>query len=225
MQKVIAEKDDLLKQAKEGLDSKKAEVKRIKKNLSLIDDYYNNKSVYEESRKIFFKAKQTEYREKHHAEISKFQKAKRILSEQGFDEPSFEVCRQMWNEKLASLEEEIKKKSEEIKTSPISEEVKMLEYIRDAVDFVTDKKNGDSDGDTDSSDAAMNQEIVLNKISEIRNRDSTDEAEQNGKAEETEAKPNDTHMIASEVSDPEKDATDEADEYEENSSDDDADGG
>ena len=73
-------------------------------------------------------------------------------------------------------------------------------------------------------DAAMNQEIVLNKISEIRNRDSTDEAEQNGKAEENEAKPNDTHMIASELSDPEKDETDEADEYEENSSDDDADG-
>jgi len=60
----------------------------------------------------------------------------------------------MWNEKLASLEEEIKIKSEEIKTSPISEEVKMLEYIKDAVDFVTDKKNSDSDGDTDSSDAA-----------------------------------------------------------------------
>ena len=158
LEKVIAEKDGLLKQAKEGLDSKKAEVKRIKKNLSLIDDYYNNKSVYEESRKIFFKAKQTEYREKHHAEISKFQKAKRILSEQGFDEPSFEVCRQMWNEKLAVLEEEIRKKSEEIKTSPISEEVKMLEYIRDAVNFVTDKTNSDSDGDTDSSNAASGGE-------------------------------------------------------------------
>ena len=160
LEKVIAEKDDLLKQAKEGLDSKKAEVKRIKKNLSMIDDYYNNKSVYEESRKIFFKAKQTEYREKHHAEMTKFHKAKRILSEQGFDELSFEVCRQMWNEKLASLEEEIKKKSEEIKTSPISEEVKMLEYIRDAVDFVTDKKNGDSDGDTDSSNAASGGEQI-----------------------------------------------------------------
>ena len=151
LEKVIAQKDDLLKRAKEGLDNKKAEVKRIKKNLSLIDDYYNNKSVYEESRKIFFKAKQTEYREKHHVEISKFQKAKRILSEQGFDEPSFEVCRQMWNEKLASLEEEIKKKSEEIRTSSISEEVKMLEYIKDAVDFVTDKKNSDSDSDGDSN--------------------------------------------------------------------------
>ena len=160
LEKVIAEKDDLLKQAKEGLDSKKAEVKRIKKNLSMIDDYYNNKSVYEESRKIFFKAKQTEYREKHHAEMTKFQKAKRILSEQGFDEPSFEVCRQMWNEKLAVLEEEIKKKSEEIRTSPISEEVKMLEYIRDAVNFVTDKKNGDSDGDTDSSNAASGGEQI-----------------------------------------------------------------
>jgi hypothetical protein len=92
--------------------------------------------------------------------MTKFQKAKRILSEQGFDEPSFEVCRQMWNEKLAVLEEEIKTESEKIRTSPISEEVKMLEYIRDAIDFVTDKKNGDSDGDTDSSNAASGGEQI-----------------------------------------------------------------
>ena len=161
LEKVIAEKDDLLKQAKEGLDSKKAEVKRIRKNLSLIDDYYKYKPVYDEGRKIFFKSRQDEYNKAHHAEISKFQKAKRILSEQGFDEPSFEVCRQMWNEKLAVLEEEIRKKSEEIKTSPISEEVKMLEYIRDAVNFVTDKTNSDSDGDTDSSNAASGGEQMI----------------------------------------------------------------
>jgi len=90
--------------------------------------------------------------------MTKFHKAKRILNEQGFDEPSFEACRKMWNEKLASLEEEIKIKSEEIKTSPISEEVKMLEYIKDAVDFVTDKKNSDSDGDSDSGNAASGGE-------------------------------------------------------------------
>ena len=158
LEKVIAEKDDLLKQAKEGLDNKKAELKRIKKNLSLMDDYYKYKSVYDEWTKIFFKGRKEEYHKAHHAEMTKFHKAKRILSEQGFDEPSFEACREMWNEKLASLEEEIKIKSEEIKTSPISEEVKMLEYIKDAVDFVTDKKNSDSDGDTDSSDAASGGE-------------------------------------------------------------------
>ena len=73
-------------------------------------------------------------------------------------------------------------------------------------------------------DAAMNQEIVLNKISEIRNRADTDEAEQNGKAGENEAKPNDTHMTATESSDSEKDEADEADEYEKNNSDDEADG-
>ena len=72
-------------------------------------------------------------------------------------------------------------------------------------------------------DTAMNQESVLNKISEIRNGTGTDEAEQNGKAGEPEAKLNDTHMAAPELSDPEKDEIDEADEYEKNSSDDEAD--
>jgi len=160
LEKAIAEKDDLLKQAKEGLDNKKAELRRIKKNLSLIDDYYKYKPVYDEWTKIFFKGRKEEYHKANHTEMTKFHKAKRILNEQGFDEPSFEACREMWNEKLASLEEEIKKKSEEIKTSPISEEVKMLEYIRDAVDFVTDKKNGESDGDTDSSNAASGGEQI-----------------------------------------------------------------
>ena len=73
-------------------------------------------------------------------------------------------------------------------------------------------------------DTAMNQESVLNKISEIRNRADNDEAERNGKAGEPEAKPNDTHINATELSDPEKDEADEADEYEKNSSDDEADG-
>ena len=179
LEKVIAEKDDLLKQAKEGLDSKKAEVKRIRKNLSLIDDYYKYKPVYDEGRKIFFKSRQDEYNKAHHAEISKFQKTKRILSEQGFDEPSFEVCRQMWNEKLAVLEEEIKKKSEEIKSSPISEEVKMLEYIKDAVDFVTDKKNGDSDGDCDSSNAASGgEQITISDVSGEKAKEQARRAQQ-----------------------------------------------
>ena len=158
LEKVIAEKNDLLKQAKEALDTKKSELKRIKKNLSLIDDYYENKPAYEESRKMFFKAKQNEYREKHHAEISKFQKAKRILSEQGYDEPSFELCREMWKEKMTALEEEIQTESEKIKNDPINQEVKMLDYIKDAVDFVTDKKKSDGDADSDGDDAASGGE-------------------------------------------------------------------
>ena len=158
VERVITEKNELLKQAKDGLDNKKADLKRIKKNLSLIDDYYENKPVYEESRKIFFKAKQNEYREKHHAELSRFQKAKRILSEQGYDEPSFELCREMWTEKMAALEEEIKTESEKIKNDPINQEVKMLDYIRDAVDFVTDKKKSDGDADSNGDDAATGGE-------------------------------------------------------------------
>ena len=167
VERIISEKNDLLKQAKDGLDNKKSELKRIKKNLSLIDDYYENKPVYEESRKIFFKAKQNEYREKHHAEISKFQKAKRILSEQGYDEPSFEICREMWTEKMAALEDEIKTESEKIKNDPINQEVKMLDYIRDAVDFVTDKKKSDGDADSDGDNTASGGEQMT----------TTDEAE------------------------------------------------
>ena len=167
VERIISEKNDLLKQAKDGLDNKKSELKRIKKNLSLIDDYYENKLVYEESRKIFFKAKQNEYREKHHAEISKFQKAKRILSEQGYDEPSFEICREMWTEKMAALEDERKTESEKIKNDPINQEVKMLDYIRDAVDFMTDKKKSDGDADSDGDDAASGGEQMT----------TTDEAE------------------------------------------------
>ena len=167
VERIISEKNDLLKQAKDGFDNKKSELKRIKKNLSLIDDYYENKPVYEEPRKIFFKAKQNEYREKHHAEITKFQKAKRILSEQGYDEPSFEICREMWTEKMAALEDEIKTESEKIKNDPINQEVKMLDYIRDAVDFVTDKKKSDGDADSDGDDAASGGEQMT----------TTDEAE------------------------------------------------
>ena len=124
--------------------------------------------------KIFFKSRQEEYQKAHKAELAKFNKAKRVLSEQGFDEPSFKACREMWDEKMASLEEEIKIKSEEIKTSPISEEVKMLGYIKDAVDFVADKKN--SDGDGDGGDAASGGERM--SVSDDSEKETQDKARQ-----------------------------------------------
>ena len=80
------------------------------------------------------------------------------MSEQGYDEPSFELCREMWTEKMAALEEEIKTESEKIKNDPINQEVKMLDYIRDAVDFVTDKKKSDGDADSNGDDAATGGE-------------------------------------------------------------------
>ena len=144
----------------------------------LIDDYYKYKPVYDEWTKIFFKARKEEYHKAHHVEMTKYHKAKRILGEQGFDEPSFEACRKMWNEKLASLEEEIKIKSEEIKTSPISEEVKMLEYIKDAVDFVTDKKNSDGDSDNNGGDVASGGEHMT------RTDDSEEKAKEQARREQ-----------------------------------------
>ena len=76
------------------------------------------------------------------------------MSEQGYDEPSFELCRVMWTEKMAALEEEIKTESEKIKNDPINQEVKMLDYIRDAVDFVTNKNGDDEDGNNSSASSA-----------------------------------------------------------------------
>ena len=179
VERIITEKNDILKQAKDGLDGKKAELKRIKKNLSLIDDYYKYKSVYDDGMKIFFKAKQTEYREKHHAEMTRFHKARRILGEQGYDESSFETCREMWTEKIAALEEEIKTESEKVKNDPLNQEVKMLNYIKDAVDFVTDKKKSDGDGDSDSSDAASGgEQITISDDSEKKAQEQAMQAQQ-----------------------------------------------
>ena len=146
LEALVAAKNEELKKAKEGLDGKKSEVKEIKKNLKLLEDYYEYKPVFDEWNKSFFKAKREAYQKEHHAEMSKFYKARRLLKEQGHEESDFDTCREYWEARLNTLEDEIKKESEKIKNSPISEEVKMLGYIRDAVDFITGN-NDDDDGD------------------------------------------------------------------------------
>ena len=76
------------------------------------------------------------------------------LKEQGHEEPDFDICREYWEARLNTLEDEIKKESEEIKNSPISEEVKMLSYIRDAVDYVTGNNDDDDDSDGNKGEGA-----------------------------------------------------------------------
>ena len=147
----ITKKNDELTAAKSGLNNKKSEVKTLKKNLKLIDDFYEHKPLFEESQKIFFASKRKAFQDAHHAELNKFHKARRLLKEMGHEEADFDAVKDYWTARIAALEEQIQTESEEIKNSPINQEVKMLDYIKDAVDFVTDKNSDSDDGDSDAA--------------------------------------------------------------------------
>ena len=158
LEALITKKNEELTAAKYGLDSKKSEVKILKKNLKLIADFYKHKPLFDESQKIFFASKRKAFQDAHHSELNKFHKARRLLKEMGHEEADFDVVKDYWTARIATLEEQIRTESEEIKNSPINQEVKMLDYIKDAVDFVTDKKGGGDDGDSDGGDAASGGE-------------------------------------------------------------------
>ena len=99
----ITKKNDELTAAKSGLNNKKSEVKTLKKNLKLIDDFYEHKPLFEESQKIFFASKRKAFQDAHHAELNKFHKARRLLKEMGHEEADFDAVKDYWTARIALL--------------------------------------------------------------------------------------------------------------------------
>ena len=145
---LIEAKRKELSDSSSGVDKKRADLKRLENNLKMIGDYRATKPVYDEAQKLYFKVRKKEFQDAHKSELNKFYKARRVLDEQGIEEISFDTAEKYWTEKIASLKEEIKEESEKVKSSPINDEVELLEKIKNAVDFAI-KKNGGGDGDSD----------------------------------------------------------------------------
>lgn len=145
---LIEAKRKELSDSNSSVQKKREDLKRLENNLKMIADYRVTKPVYDEAQKIFFKARKKEFQDAYKSELNKFYKARRVLDEQGIEEISFDTAEKYWTEKIASLKEEIKEESEKVKSSPINDEVELLEKIKDAVDFAI-KKNGGGDGDSD----------------------------------------------------------------------------
>ena len=97
----------------------------------------------------------------------------------GHEEADFDAVKDYWTARVAALEEQIQTESEEIKNSPINQEVKMLDYIKDAVNFVTDKKSDGDDGDSDGGDAASTDEqMTISDDSEKKVQEQARQAQQ-----------------------------------------------
>ena len=146
LEALIEKKKEALADEKSGMDTKKAEVAKLKKNIKLLDDYEQNKSAYDGEQKIFFKAKRHEYQEAHRPELNKFYKARRLLKEQGYQEEDFDMLRDHLTATIGKLQDEINAETQVINESAIAEEVKMLNKIKAAIDYSVSKNDGKESG-------------------------------------------------------------------------------
>ena len=165
LEALIEKKKAALADEKFGMDTKKAEVAKLKKNIKLLDDYEQNKSVYDGEQKIFFKAKRHEYQGAHRPELNKFYKARRLLKEQGYQEEDFDMLRDHLTATIGKLQDEINAETQAINESTIAEEVKMLNKIKAAIDYSV-RKNGGKESGTgaiDASDTAAKKNVHIEK--------------------------------------------------------------
>ncbi len=150
LEDLINKKNEELTEQKDGLQAKKDEVKELKKNLRLLDDYYAGKPINDEMNRIFFKGKRKEFQDAHRSELNRFQKAKRLLKEMGHEEADFDIVKDFWTERIEFLNGEIATETKTINNSALKKEVKILSEIKEAVDFAT-KDDDDGDGDGNGS--------------------------------------------------------------------------
>ena len=165
LEALIEKKKEALADEKSGMDTKKAEVAKLKKNIKLLDDYEQNKSAYDGEQKIFFKAKRHEYQEAHRPELNKFYKARRLLKEQGYQEEDFDMLRDHLTATIGKLQDEINAETQAINESTIAEEVKMLNKIKAAIDYSVSKNSGKESGTgaIDASETAAKKNIPVEK--------------------------------------------------------------
>ena len=177
LETLIGKKNEELGAEYKKIQSKKDERAEIRKNLKLVNDYLDNKPVYDEAQKIFFKKRKQAFQDAHRTEINKFNKAKRLLKEMGHEEPDIELVGELWTKRLEALQDEISAETEKINNSDLKQEIKMLSKIREAVDYATKESSGDKgDGiDTEKAEADISVEEKREKADRKSIKENTKE--------------------------------------------------
>ena len=141
LERLINKKNEELYKLYEGVNAKKNEVKELKKNIQLVEDFYKIKPVYDDMAKIFFKGRRKEFQDQHHSELNSFYKARRLLKEMGHEEADLNAMKKRWEKQIEQLTNEIESETGILNNSELKQEMKILSHIRKAVDYAIGKES------------------------------------------------------------------------------------
>lgn len=145
LEELIQKKKDAVSKKEGVIKDKRAKVKEYRDRLKSLDNYEKYKPVFEESQKIFFKSKKAEFRKTHRNELNQYHKAERELDPYLVD-GSMDAARELWNEKIDTLKDEITSALEDEELQSLKAEIMILKDIKKAIEFCVNPNGSSGEG-------------------------------------------------------------------------------
>lgn len=143
-----------------------------------MENYEKYKPVFDHSQKIHFKDKKEQFQKEHRKELNQYHKAKRRL-EPYLVEGSMDAAREVWKEKIEAIEVDISTMSNDTEFTTLKEDLEILKYIKDSIDYCINP-NGETGGGSGDS-GGSGQPVKPDKDVEAENQKK--QAEEQAQAE------------------------------------------
>ena len=155
------ELETLLATKEKSLAGKDKDIEDLKKKaadyrelITALENYEKYKPVFDQSQKIHFKGKKEQFQKEHRKELNQYHKAKRKL-EPYLVEGSMDAARTVWEEKIEAIEADITTISNDTELTALKDELKILKYIKDSIDYCIGSNAGSSGGSGDGGDSGQ----------------------------------------------------------------------
>ena len=104
-----------------------------------------------QGRKIYFKSKRAEFQKAHRRELNQYHKVERELAPYLVD-GSMNAARELWNEKITALKDEITKGFEDKTLISLKDEIEILNDIKKAIEFCVNPNGSSVEGSSGGSE-------------------------------------------------------------------------
>lgn len=151
LEDLIQKKKDAVSEKENVIKEKRTKVKEYRDRLKSLDNYEKYKPVFEESQRIFFKSKKAEFQKAHRNELNQYHKAERELDPYLVD-GSMDAARELWNEKINTLKDEITSALEDEELQSLKDEIAILKDIKKAIEFCVNPNGSSGESSNDGGE-------------------------------------------------------------------------
>ena len=195
LEALLAKKEKSLAGKDKDIEDLKKKVAEYRELIAALENYEKYKPVFDQSQKIHFKGKKEQFQQEHSKELNQYHKAKRKL-EPYLVEGSMGAARTVWEEKIEAIEVDISTMSNDIEFTALKEELEILKYIKDSIDYCINP-NGGSGGEGGNS-GGSGQPIKPDKDAEAekQKKQAEEQAQAEAQRQQAEQLAHQTHQAS-----------------------------
>lgn len=186
------ELEALLEKKEKSLAGKDKDIEDLKKKaadyrelITALENYEKYKPVFDQSQKIHFKGKKEQFQKEHRKELNQYHKAKRKLDPY-LVEGSMDAAREVWEEKIEAIEADISIMSNDTEFTALKEEVEILKYIKDSIDYCINPNGGSGGGSDDGGDSGQPVKSDKDAEAEKQRKQAEEQAQAEAQRQQTE---------------------------------------